>query len=147
MKKKFWPVWVVILLITACHSEKQPSPTGVKTICNPVNISYRFCLDEPSRREAADPTIVWFKERYYLFASKSGGYWHSSDLGSWTFVETAQIPTEEYAPTAIALGDTLFFWLLRPKKAPSIKAAIPSAGHGRLPWRNWKSRCGILPFS
>ncbi|HOR99997.1 MAG TPA: family 43 glycosylhydrolase [Prolixibacteraceae bacterium] len=128
MKKKFWPVWVVILLITACHSEKQPSPTGVKTICNPVNISYRFCLDEPSRREAADPTIVWFKERYYLFASKSGGYWHSSDLGSWTFVETAQIPTEEYAPTAIALGDTLYFLASSTEKSTIYKSGDPLSG-------------------
>jgi xylan 1,4-beta-xylosidase len=27
------------------------------TICNPLNLSYRFCLDKPSRREAADPTM------------------------------------------------------------------------------------------
>ena len=47
------------------------------TICNPVNLNYRFCLDKPSRREAADPTMINFKNEYYLFASKSGGYWHS----------------------------------------------------------------------
>ena len=47
------------------------------TICNPVNLSYRFCLDAPSRREAADPTMVVFKGEYFLFASKSGGYFHS----------------------------------------------------------------------
>ena len=37
-------------------------------------------LDTPSRREAADPTMVVYKGEYYLFASKSGGYFHSTDL-------------------------------------------------------------------
>ena len=46
-------------------------------ICNPVNLSYQVCLDAPSRREAADPTMVVFKGEYYLFAFKSGGYFHS----------------------------------------------------------------------
>ena len=40
------------------------------TICNPVNLSYRFCLHTPSRREAADPTLVVFNGEYFLFASK-----------------------------------------------------------------------------
>ena len=40
------------------------------TICNPVNLSYRFCLNAPSRTEAAEPTIVVFKGEYYLFVSK-----------------------------------------------------------------------------
>ena len=44
------------------------------TICNPVDLSYRVCLNAPSRREAADPTMVVFKGDYYLFAAKSGGY-------------------------------------------------------------------------
>ena len=34
------------------------------TICNPVNFSYRVCLNAPSRREAADPTMVVFKGEY-----------------------------------------------------------------------------------
>ncbi|HKK11165.1 MAG TPA: family 43 glycosylhydrolase, partial [Bacteroidales bacterium] len=58
---------------------------------------------------AADPTVVFFKDKYYLFASKSGGYWYSDDLTAWRFIETNEIPTEEWAPTAIAIGDTLFF--------------------------------------
>ena len=31
-------------------------------------------------REAADPVVVSFKDKYYLFASKSSGYWYSEDL-------------------------------------------------------------------
>lgn len=39
-----------------------------------MNLNYRFMPNEPSRREAADPVVILFKDRYYLFASKSGGY-------------------------------------------------------------------------
>ena len=45
------------------------------TVCNPLNLNYRYQLDNPSRREAADPSMILFKGKYYLFASKSGGYW------------------------------------------------------------------------
>jgi hypothetical protein len=42
------------------------------TFCNPLDLDYRFQLDNPVRREAADPAIVFFKGQYWLFASKSG---------------------------------------------------------------------------
>jgi len=92
-------------LLTGCQSEQQP----VNTFCNPVDLSYRFSLNKPSSREAADPTLVWFRDRYYLFASKSGGYFYSKNLINWTLVETKDLPTENYAPTAVAIEDTLYF--------------------------------------
>ncbi len=97
------------MVIFGCNRNQPSRSQEMVTICNPVDISYRFGLEEPSRREAADPTVVWFKDRYYLFASKSGGYWHSYDLKDWKLVETNHIPVEDYAPTAIAIGDTLYF--------------------------------------
>jgi xylan 1,4-beta-xylosidase len=83
---------------------------GTQVYCNPLNISYRFCLDQPSRREAADPTVILYKDNYYLFASKSGGYWYSADLATWNFVTTSDLPLENYAPTAIILGDWVYFF-------------------------------------
>ncbi|WP_282080415.1 family 43 glycosylhydrolase [Aquimarina algiphila] len=79
------------------------------TICNPLDISYRFAIDDPSRREAADPTVVLYKEEYYLFASKSGGYWNSTDLIKWDFITSKQLPFEDYAPTAVVIEDVLYF--------------------------------------
>ncbi|MFB9057817.1 family 43 glycosylhydrolase [Mariniflexile ostreae] len=80
------------------------------TVCNPIEISYRFAVDGgPSRREAADPTVVLYKDEYYLFASKSGGYWNSSDLIEWSFIKSSQLPFEDYAPTAVVIKDTLYF--------------------------------------
>ncbi|MFY0598969.1 MAG: family 43 glycosylhydrolase [Cyclobacteriaceae bacterium] len=105
-----------ILLLFACDTkvdqveEVSDDSNTLNTFCNPIDLSYRFRpeTNENSRREAADPTVVFFKDRYYLFASKSGGYWHSFDLTDWKFIQTDKIPTERYAPTVIVLRDSLF---------------------------------------
>lgn len=96
-------------LLLACQPEQKPVNDQIKTVCNPVDLSYRFEIDTPSRRAAADPTVIFFKDKYYLFASKSGGYWYSDDLAAWNFIETNEIPTEEWAPTAVVIGDTVYF--------------------------------------
>jgi len=81
-----------------------------KIVSNPINLNYRFQPDGDSRREAADPVVEYFKGKYYLFASKSGGYWSSEDLASWKYIPCKTIPTlEDYAPTVLAYGDTLYF--------------------------------------
>ena len=56
------------------------------TFCNPLNIEYCFRPDRGTGREAADPLIVPFKGDYYLFPSKSAGYWWSPDLIHWNLV-------------------------------------------------------------
>lgn len=123
-------VVIIALLfwLSGCKTDSNTGTISVKTFCNPMDLSYRFCTDEPSRREAADPTVVWFRDRYYLFASKSGGYWHSKDLLEWIFIETDQIPIEEYAPTAIAIGDVLYFLASSNVKSTIYSSTNPMAG-------------------
>jgi xylan 1,4-beta-xylosidase len=127
MKKQF-VIFLLISYLTGCQSEPVTDQTALKTFCNPLNLSYRFATDEPSRREAADPTVVRFNDRYFLFASKSGGYWHSEDLVDWVFIETNDIPVEEYAPTAIAINDTLFFLASSNELSTMYKSADPLSG-------------------
>ncbi|MBN2275833.1 MAG: family 43 glycosylhydrolase [Bacteroidales bacterium] len=123
---------IIILVFTCCLTGCRINLVSMyenpETYCNPVNISYRFCLDEPSRREAADPTVISFKEQYFLFASKSGGYWYSGDLEQWTFIESDEIPVEEYAPTVIAISDTLYFLASSGEKSTVYKTADPLSG-------------------
>lgn len=90
------------------------------TICNPLNLNYRFCLDAPSRREAADPVIVNFKDEYYLFASKSGGYWHSTNLADWDFITSPYLPFEDYAPGAVVMDNAIYF-VASTQNTPSSK--------------------------
>ena len=80
-----------------------------QTFCNPLDLPYRFQLDTPSRREAADPTIVRFHGEYWLFASKSGGYWRSSDMINWQFIVPSGLPLEDYAPTVAVLNGKMIF--------------------------------------
>lgn len=125
--KWFSPFFFLTILLVSCSNQQSASTR--QTICNPMDISYRFMLDEPSRREAADPTMIFHKGLYYLFASKSGGYWTSSDLVDWTLLQTSEIPTEEYAPTAISIGDTVYFLASSGTLSTIYKSAQPESGH------------------
>ncbi|WP_321290542.1 family 43 glycosylhydrolase [uncultured Sunxiuqinia sp.] len=117
-----------IMILAGCDQKQATKKETIKTFCNPLDLDYRFQLEGPSRREAADPTVVYFRDRYYLFASKTGGYWHSTDLVEWSFVETNQIPTEEYAPTAIDINDTLYFLASSRTKSTLYKSGDPLSG-------------------
>jgi hypothetical protein len=97
-----------------------------KTVCNPVDLSYRFRLEEASRREAADPSVTLFKGEYYLFVSKSGGYFHSTDLIDWHLITTDDLPLENYAPTAVVVGDEIYFITSGDKRI--FKTADPKSG-------------------
>jgi hypothetical protein len=53
----------------------------IRPICNPIDLPYRVQQVVNGRRrrvfrEPADPSVI----RYLLFASMSGGFWHSADL-------------------------------------------------------------------
>ena len=87
-----WPIIVVAAAVLTATAEQRPA-----TYCNPLDLDYRFQLDEPTRREAADPAVVYFDHEYWLFASKSGGYWHSPDFSHWVFVAGTNLPIEDYA--------------------------------------------------
>ena len=62
-----------------------------KYLCNPVNISCRYQFNEDMdnsqniqvSREAADPSMICFKGKYYIFASMTLGVWVSEDLITW----------------------------------------------------------------
>ncbi|TYA89235.1 family 43 glycosylhydrolase [Seonamhaeicola marinus] len=126
---KIFALLLISLVIQACKNQNEKiEQKDYVTVCNPMDLSYRFRPSNPSRREAADPSILFFKGTYYLFASKSGGYWHSKDLVSWEFIETKEIPTEEYAPTTIVLRDSVFFMASSRRKSTIYKSANPLTG-------------------
>jgi xylan 1,4-beta-xylosidase len=124
----------IAILVSAVISMVTFAQTAINqtTICNPVNLSYRFCLDAPSRREAADPTMVLYKGEYYLFASKSGGYFHSTDLIHWDLITTKDLPLEDYAPTAVVMKDTLYFMASRGAPLTIFKTADPKSGNWQI---------------
>ncbi|AUP78438.1 family 43 glycosylhydrolase [Flavivirga eckloniae] len=119
-----------------CNMQTKEIESIPTTFCNPIDISYRFCLGQedkdPSRREAADPVIVTFKGQYYLFASKSGGYWSSDDLATWAFIETDDLPLEKYAPGVFAIGDTIYYMGSSRSNYTLHKTTDPQSGNWEL---------------
>lgn len=96
------------LFIGVKISGKDKSNLQPKTFCNPLDLPYRFQLDG-SQREAADPVIVLYKGEYWLFASKNGGYWHTTDFIKWKFVEPTGLPIEQYAPAVVDFKGKLYY--------------------------------------
>ncbi len=81
----------------------------MREYCNPLDISYKFQhYRQNAHREAADPTLVYFKGRYYLFASMSMGFYHSDDLVHWQWHEN-QLEPYGYAPDVRQKGEYLYF--------------------------------------
>ena len=83
------------------------------TYCNPLDLSYRYShmkeKEARAHREGADPTLVYFKNRYYLFVSMSAGFWHGTDLLHWEFHSNTSLLIYDYAPDVRQIGDYLYF--------------------------------------
>src|SRR5690554_3076498 len=61
------------------------------TYCNPVDIDYTYMSHyraerDVSYRSGADPAVVNFKGKYYMFVTRSHGYWVSTDMSKWEFI-------------------------------------------------------------
>jgi hypothetical protein len=104
----------LLLLLPALAAAQPVPPNG--TFANPLDLDYRFMPTAPSRREAADPMIVRYRGEYWLFASKSGGYWHSPNLRDWTLVVPTGLPIEDYAPAVVEIEGRLY-WTAHKSKA------------------------------
>jgi len=128
--KKSLSIFVSLVgTLVAMAQNKDLNNLNQTTFCNPINLSYRFCLDAPSRREAADPTMVLFKNEYYLFASKSGGYFHSADLIHWDLITTKDLPLEDYAPTVVERNNMLYFMASGSAPINIYKTVDPKSGN------------------
>lgn len=90
----------------------------MKYICNPINVNYRYQFNADPRkggelqicREAADPSMILFKGRYYIFASMTLGVWVSDDLAHWESYRLPEgLPFYDYAPDVRVIGDYVYF--------------------------------------
>lgn len=102
-------LFAFIALIATCSLDAQQSnPERITT--NPLNLSYRFQTEGVCRREAADPVIVLFNDKYYLFASHTSGYWYSKDLKNWDYIRSKNLKTvEAWAPAVFVYNNAVYY--------------------------------------
>jgi hypothetical protein len=113
---KFIQIFISIIFLIIGSSMAQQ-----KTYCNPMNIDYAYnaipnFTEMGKHRATADPVILLFKDKYYLFSTNQYGYWWSNDLIKWNFVYREflkpyhKVYDELCAPAAFSIGDTLFLF-------------------------------------
>jgi len=104
---------IIIFLIVHLVFGNLIMPLSAQTYCNPISLNYPVDADKPTIPDISDPTVVLFKNNYYLFATNAGGYWSSGDLLSWKYHTAQRLPLEKEAPTATVIGDWLYFFASR----------------------------------
>jgi hypothetical protein len=80
----------IAAIILGAMSTITAQETQMTTYCNPLNLDYTYMIYNADRnisyRSGADPAVVRFRGEYYMFVTRSLGYWHSTDLQHWTFI-------------------------------------------------------------
>lgn len=95
------------------------------TYCNPVDIDYTYMIynahKDLSYRSGADPAVVEFRDEYYMFVTRSMGYWHSKDLGNWEFITPESWYFEgSNAPAAFNYRDSVLYMTGNPSGSMSV---------------------------
>ena len=99
--------------------------TQMSTYCNPININYTYMVYNAHRnisyRSGADPAVVEFRNEYYMFVTRSMGYWHSTDLQNWEFITPEKWYFEgSNAPAAYNYKDSVLYVTGNPSGSMSI---------------------------
>jgi hypothetical protein len=121
--KKFQTIWIgIFLLISVLTRSQELIP---ETYCNPIDLDYTYMVYNSSRnlsyRSGADPAVVEFRGEYYMFVTRSFGYWHSFDLLNWDFIKPVQWFFEGCnAPTAFNYKDSILYFAGDPAGYGSI---------------------------
>lgn len=108
-------------LAVSCVRSSEP-----KTYCNPLDIDYSYMVynsdQNLSYRSGADPAVAEFRGEYYMFVTRSHGYWHSKDLTEWEFVEPKSIwyPQGCNAPAVRNYKDSVLFMCGDPSGEMSV---------------------------
>ena len=104
---------ILLLALAGCTGAKQESVSA--TYCNPIDIDYTYMTYNSARnlsyRSGADPAVVEFRGEYYMFVTRSYGYWHSTDLTNWEFIEPQSYwyPQGSNAPAAHNYKDSVLY--------------------------------------
>ncbi|UJH66367.1 family 43 glycosylhydrolase [Allomuricauda sp. SCSIO 65647] len=139
-----------VLLLTICLLKGVPLPAQdgllkkeFKTYCNPLDIDYSYmshyrAKNNVSYRSGADPAVVNFNGKFYMFVTRSHGYWTSTDMSDWRFIK----PQSWYfngsnAPAAAVHGDKIILL-----GDPSGQGAVIETNNPDL--GDWKTNFAVI---
>ena len=140
MKNKL-SLLLVSFVLSSCSENKIAEKQT--TFCNPMNLDYGWgCFQkrEKKARTAADPVIILFKDKYYLFTTMDiGGYRVSDDLITWKDVyfnpeiHASALDIDHYVAPAVAADDNYVYFInftrdRSKKKVDVIRSADPENG-------------------
>lgn len=147
------PTNVVALLLFCCAlpatfwSCGSVAPVeAYSTYCNPIDIDYTYSVVHTSQglsyRSGADPAVVRFRDKYFMFVTRSQGYWMSDDLREWEFVRPQNWFFESSnAPGAWSLGDSLLIAMANPSGWQNvIFTDDPAVG-------TWRGAASLMPLT
>lgn len=146
MRKTILLPLLAFLLLFGCKSGPKTSPVaaGMDTYCNPLDLDYgwgTFKANDPDARTSADPVIVLFKGKYYLFATHDiGGYRVSDDLLDWKNVyfneevHDAALNYGSYVAPGVAADENYMYFVKlnrdrSQKTVQIVRSADPENGH------------------
>lgn len=137
-----------LLLAVGCVAATTLLPVAqnlrMDTYCNPLNVDYTYMIYDAGRdisyRSGADPAVVEFRGEYYMFVTRSNGYWHSTDLQNWNFITPKGYwyPQGCNAPAAHNYKDSVLYVCGDPSGVMSVMSSDdPKSGV-------WTSGVGII---
>lgn len=142
-------VWLKVLLGLLISiifiNDISAQSSAMKTYCNPVDIDYsymsHYAFRGVSYRSGADPAVINYNGRYFMFVTRSHGYWYSDDMSEWTFVH----PQSWYfngsnAPAAAVYKDEVIVLGDPSGTGAVIKTDNPVLG-------DWKTTYSVIPIS
>lgn len=130
-------------VLSSCSSSENKVAEKQTTFCNPMNLDYGwgcFQTKQKKARSAADPVVVLFKGKYYMFTTMDiGGYRVSDDLITWKNlyfnpeVHASALDIDHYVAPAVAADDNYVYFVNftrdRTKKTVDvIRSADPENG-------------------
>lgn len=110
----------LVLIGLTCISISNQMEAQQKTYCNPINIDYGYTpferfSSQGKHRATADPVIVNFQNKLFLFSTNQEGYWYSENMLDWKFIYRKFLRDDKYihdlnAPAVWKMKDTLYVY-------------------------------------
>jgi hypothetical protein len=132
---------LAISLLVYYHADGQSQ--NKKTYCNPVDIDYTYmshyrARTDVSYRSGADPAVINYKGKFYMFVTRSHGYWSSDDMSDWKFIR----PQNWYfrgsnAPAAAVRDGKVLVYGDPSGRGPIIETDNPELG-------DWQTNYAVL---